>query len=133
MTTLYSVLLFVVGVLTAGAIWAVNLNLRRFEYSARLIAFFGPFVLLAMFVYSIYFIKGANYSWLLIFFLSLITTIMWIFAGGLLVGVLMILAVGGYWVTVTLRDTNYAAFRRRFRRDFSYGWSRIRAWIEGEE
>ncbi len=50
-----------------------------------------------------------------------------------MIGVLIILAVGGYWLTVTLRDANYAAFRRRFRRDFSYGWRRIKAWIEGEE
>lgn len=133
MTTCFTLLLFLTGILTAAALWAVNLDVRRFAPASRLIAMVGPIALLGMFIYSIYFIKGANYSWLLIFCLSLVTTMAWIFAGGLLVGVLIILAVGGYWTAVTLRNANYAAFRRRFRRDFSYGWSRIKAWIEGEE
>ena len=133
MTTCFTLLLFLTGILTAAALWAVNLDVRRFAPASRLIAMVGPIALLGMFIYSIYFIKGANYSWLLIFCLSLVTTLAWISAGGLLVGVLIILAVGGYWTAVTLRDANYAAFRRRFRRDFSYGWSRVKAWIEGEE
>lgn len=133
MTTWFTLLLFLIGILTAASVWAVNLDVRRFAPVSRLISMVGPIVLLGMFVYSIYFIKGANYSWLFIFLLSLVTTLVWIFAGGLLVGIVIILAVGGYWTGVTLRDANYAAFRRRFRRDFSYGWSRIKAWIEGEE
>ncbi len=133
MTTWFTFLLFLIGILTAASLWAVNLNVRRFAPASRLMAMVGPVVLLGMFIYSIYFIKGSNYSWLLIFGLSLVTTMAWIFAGGLLIGVIIILAVGGYWTVVTLRDANYAAFRRRFRRDFSYGWSRIKAWIDGEE
>lgn len=133
MTTWFSILLIIAGILCSASIWAINLKVRRYERFCRIVATFGPFVLLAMFMYSIYFIKGANYSWLLLICLSLGITIVWLFGGGLAVGVLIILAVGGYWLTVTLRDTNYAAFRRRFRRDFSYGWRRIKAWIEGEE
>lgn len=133
MTTWFTFLLFLIGILTAASLWAVNLNVRRFAPASRLVSMVGPVVLFGMFIYSIYFIKGSNYSWVLILGLSLVTTLAWIFAGGLLVGVSIILAVGGYWTVVTLRDANYAAFRRRFRRDFSYGWSRIKAWIEGEE
>lgn len=133
MTAWFTFLLFLIGILTAASLWAINLNVRRFAPASRLMAMVGPFVLLGMFIYSIYFIKGVNYSWLLILGLSLVTTMAWIFAGGLLIGVIIILAVGGYWTVVTLRDANYAAFRRRFRRDFSYGWSRVKAWIEGEE
>lgn len=133
MDTWFSALLIVIGILTSGAIWAVNLNIRRFAPMSRLLAMVGPLVLLGMFIYSLYFVKGAGSSCLLIFFLSLGITLVWIAAGGLLVGVAIILAVGGYWTTTTLRDTNYAALWRRIRRDFSYSWNRIRAWIEGEE
>ncbi len=133
MTTWFSVLLVVAGLVISASIWAINLKVHRFERFSRMCALFGPFVLLVMFMYSIYFIKGAYYSWLMLICLSLGITIAWLCAGALLIGVLIILAVGGYWLVVTLRDTNYAAFRRRFRRDFSYGWRRIKAWIEGEE
>ncbi|MBQ8677435.1 MAG: hypothetical protein IJ529_03065 [Alphaproteobacteria bacterium] len=131
MTWFYFILICL-GILTSSSIWAINLKLRRFERASKIIAMLGPWILFFMFIWSIN-AKGGNYSYIAIFFLSLLSTMMWIFAGCLLVGVIIILSVGTYWLTVTLKNTNYAVLRRKFRRDFAYGWERIRAWIEGEE
>ena len=132
MSTWFSILLVFVGLLIGASIWMINLKVRRFERCCRMTALFGPCVLLAMFMFSIYFIKGVNSSWLLLICLSMAMTVVWILAGLLMVGVLIILIVGGYWLIVTLKDTNYAVFRRRCRRDFSYCWREVKAWIEGE-
>ncbi len=132
MNTWFSILLMLVGLLMGASIWAVNLKVRRFERFCRATVLFGPIVLLVMFIFSIYFLKGVNSSWLLLICLSVGITVVWILAGLLMVGVLIILVVGGYWLVITLRDMNYAVFRRRFRRDFSYCWREVKAWIEGE-
>ncbi len=125
--------LILLGILTAGSIWAVILNVKRFIPLSRLFSVLGPIALLAMFIYSIDVLKDGNYSWYILFCLSLITTFAWICAGGLLIGTLIILMVGGHWTFATLRNTNYSALWRRIRLDFSYSWNRVRAWIEGEE
>jgi hypothetical protein len=125
--------LILLGILTSGSIWAVILNVKRFLPLSRLMTLLGPIALLSMFIYSIDVLKDGNYSWFILFCLSLISTFACICAGGLLVGTLIILAVGGHWTFVTLRNTNYSALWRRIRRDFAYSWSRVRAWVEGEE
>ena len=132
MSPLFSILQIIICLLTSCSIWAINLKIRRSERFCRTIVLFGPLILFGMFIYSLYFIKGVHHAWFLTILLSLGTTIAWIFAGCMIIGILIILSVGSYWLTVTLRNTNYEAFRRRFRRDFSHGWRQIKAWIEGE-
>ena len=132
MTTLFSILILLISLLVSTSIWAVFLKIRRFERAFRTILLFGPAVLIGMQFYSLSVIKAADYPALTMIFLSLLYSVAFIILGLLLVGIIIIIAVGGYWLVTTLRQTGYKPFWRRFRRDFSYGWNRIKSWLEGE-
>ena len=133
MTTWFSLLSIVVGILVGAAIWSMILKIKRFEQISRLVAIVGAIVLIGMFIYSLSVIKGAAYSRLIITFLSLLYSAMYVVLGILTVGIMIILAVGGYWCVVNFRNTDFKVLWSRMRHDFLYGWERIKAWIEGEE
>lgn len=133
MTAWFYFLLVMLGLVQAMALWVLNLKIVRFEFSARRLAFVVPWFLVGMLFYSNYFVKEEVYSFWTAVVISFALACAIVLAAVLLVGMLIILAVGSYWVVVTLRETNYSVYRRRVRMDFSYAWNRIKAWIEGEE
>ena len=132
MTTLFSVLVLLISMLVGISIWGIFLKIRRFERAFRIVLLFGPAILIGMQFYSLSVIKAADYSTLAMIFLSILYSLAFVILGLLLIGIIIIVAVGGYWLVTTLRKTGYKPFWRRFRRDFSYGWNRIKSWLEGE-
>ena len=133
MTMIFYFLLILISLMVAAALWSVSLKIRRFERAAQILLRGGPWIIFGMVVYSIYFIKNDDYGLLQNLFLSLVMTAMLIVGAALMVGVLIIFAVGAYWTFVTLRGTNYAVYGRRVRMDFSSLWNKFRNWLEGEE
>lgn len=133
MTTLFYVLLILFSLLVGAALWSATLKIRRFERAADICLRGGPLVVFVMLFYSVYFMKNDDYGVLQNLFLSLVMTAMLIIGAALMVGVLIIFAVGAYWTFVTLRGTNYAVYGRRVRMDFSSLWNKIKNWVEGEE
>ena len=134
MTVWFYFSLVILGLIQAMALWVLNLKIIRFEFTARRLAFIVPWFLVGMLFYSNYFVKEeGSYSLLMAIVISVALACAIVLAGVLLIGMIIILVVGTYWVVVTLRETNYSVYRRRVRMDFSYAWHRIRAWLEGEE
>ncbi|MBP5399173.1 MAG: hypothetical protein J6Y53_01990 [Alphaproteobacteria bacterium] len=133
MTVWFYLLLVILGLIQAMSLWVLNLKIIRFEFTARRLAFIVPWFLFGMLFYSNYFVKEEVYSFLMAVIISVALACAIVLAGVLLVGMIIILTVGTYWVVVTLRNTNYSVYKRRVRMDFSYAWNRIKAWIEGEE
>lgn len=132
-STWFSILLIFISIFVGAAIWGLILKIKRFEKFLRLAASLGPCVLMASFIYSLLVIKNVGYSLFVTICLSLLYSSIFIIMGILIVGTIIILSIGGYWLAVVLRKTNYRALWRHIRRDFFYGWNRIKAWIEGEE
>lgn len=133
MTVWFYFSLVILGLIQAMALWVLNLKIMRFEFTARRLAFIVPWFLFGMLFYSNYFVKEEVYSFLTAIVISVALACAIVLAGVLLIGMIIILTVGTYWVVVTLRNTNYSVYKRRVRMDFSYAWNRIKAWIEGEE
>lgn len=134
MTVWFYFSLVILAMIQAMALWVLSLKIIRFEFTARRLAFLVPWFLVGMLFYSNYFVKEeGSYSLFTAIIISVALACAIVLAGVLLVGMIIILAVGTYWVVVTLRETNYSVYRRRVRMDFSYAWHRIKAWIEGEE
>lgn len=133
MSIWFYLVLVILGLVQALALWVLNLKIARFEFCSRRLTFILPWFLVGMLFYSNYFVKDEVYSFLFALCISVALACAIVLAAMLLVGMIIILAVGSYWVWVVLRETNYSVYRRRVRRDFSYAWNRIKAWIEGEE
>ena len=133
MTTLFYVLLILFSLLIGAALWSISLKIKRFERISTVLLRVGPCVVFAMSLYSIYFMKNDGYGLFHNLFLSLVMMAMLLVGAALMVGVLIIFAVGVYWTFVTLRGTNYAVYGRRVRMDFSSLWNKIKNWVEGEE
>lgn len=125
--------LILVGLLTAGCVWFINLNFERYQAVARGGSLFGIVLLLAMFVYSIHFVKGADYSWGLILALSLGMTIVWLLACGFTIGVAVILSVGTYWVVTTWKNTDFKEFWAGVKTDFKNEIAGLKSWFDDEE
>ena len=125
--------LILVGLLTAGCIWFINLNFERYQAVARGGSLLGAVLLLAMFVYSIYFVKGADYAWWLIWALSFGMTIVWLLACGFTIGVAVILSAGTYWVVTTWKNTDFKEFWANVRLDFKNGIMNLKSWFDDEE
>ena len=125
--------LIVVGLLTSACVWLINLEFERFQPAARLGSLVGLFLLLAMFVYSIHFVKGADYSWGLILALSLGITIVWLLACGFTIGVAVILSVGTYWLVTTWKKTDLKEFWLGVKSDFKTEVANIKSLFDDEE
>ena len=125
--------LILVGLLTAGCVWFINLNFERYQAVARIGSVLGIASLLAMFVYSIHFVKGADYSWGLILALSLGMTIVWLLACGFTIGVSVILSVGTYWVVTTWKNTDFREFWASVKIDLKNEIAGLKSWFDDEE
>ena len=106
MSTMLTLGLILIGLLTAGCVWLINLNFDKYQAVARIASLVGMVMLTIMFIYSIHFVKGADYSWGLIFSLSLGMAIVWLLACGFTIGVVVILSVGIYWVIINWKNVN---------------------------
>lgn len=125
--------LILVGLLTAGCVWFINLNFEKYQAVARVGSLLGIALLLAMFVYSIHFVKGADYSWGLILALSLGMTIVWLLACGFTIGVTVILSVGTYWVVTTWKNTDFREFWASVKTDLKNEIAGLKSWFDDEE
>ncbi len=133
MSTILTLGLILVGLFTASCIWFINLDFEKHQAVARGGSVLGVFLLLAMFVYSIHFVKGADYSWGLILSLSLGITIVWLLACGFTIGVAVILSVGTYWIVTTWRHTDFREFWSGVKSDFKNELASLKSWIDDEE
>jgi len=133
MTAYFSLLLILAGILFGAALWSVILKIRRFEKIARLLLLIGPMFLIGMSIYWISVVKDVVYSRFVIIFLAILHSALFVLVGILIVGVIIILAVGGYWCVVNFRKTDFKVFWQGVRNDFISDWKKIKAWIEGEE
>ena len=93
----------------------------------------GIALLLVMFIYSIHYVKGADYSRGLILALSVGMTIVWLLACGFTIGVLVIVSVGAYWLVTTWRKTDFREFWSGVKSDFKTEVASLKSWIDDEE
>lgn len=133
MNTLLTVALIASGLATAGLVWTINLQIQRYARLARWGSVLGVLSQLAIFVYSIDFVKGADYSPFLIFAIAFGMTVVWLLACGFAVGVFIILAVGLYWLITTYKQTDFHEFWGRVKNDFQNQINRVKSWIDDEE
>ena len=133
MSTMLTMGLIACGLLTAGCVWVVNLEIQKCGRAARIGSLLGVAVQLAMFVYSIHFVKGADYSWGLILILAIGMTIVWLLACGFAIGVLIILSVGTYWTVTTWKKTDFREFWANVKADFKAEIASLKSWIDDEE
>ena len=133
MSTMLTAGLIVCGLLTAGCVWVLNLKLDGYGPAARWGSMLGIALLLVMFIYSIHYVKGADYSRGLILALSVGMTIVWLLACGFTIGVLVIVSVGAYWLVTTWRKTDFREFWSGVKSDFKTEVASLKSWIDDEE
>ncbi len=125
--------LIVCGLLTSSCIWILNLKIDRYGAAARWGSVIGIMLLLVMFVYSIYYVKGVDYSPGLTVGLSVGMTIVWLLACGFMVGVSAIVSVGVYWLINTWKKTDFREFWSEMKSDFKAEIDSLKSWIDDEE
>lgn len=128
-----SFLSFVIGLFTACSIWATNLKIKRSREITRWGSLVGILALFVLFFYSIYYIKAADYALWLIIALSIGITVAWVIACCMFTGLLIIVAVGAYWLATTLRKTSIQEICYNIKADFKENFVRLKSWIDGEE
>ena len=134
MSTLLTVGLIVCGFFTAACIWAINLKMfANYGRLVRIGSVIGIVLQLVMFVYSIHFVKGADYSWLLILGLSVASTIVWLLACGLALGTITIIGVGCYWSVTTWKKTNFKEYWLGVKTDIRNEINSLKSWLDDEE
>lgn len=133
MSTTFTVFLILIGIFTAMCIWALNLKINRHAKAARWGSLAGILILFIMFFYSIDYVKGANYTPGLVIGLSVGTTIVWVLACAFMVGLLIIIAVGLYWVVTMFKNHSLKDMWEMMKADFIECYSKLKAWAEGEE
>ncbi len=133
MSTLLTVGLIICGLLTAGCIWIINLKIDRYGPAARWGSVVGIALVLAMFVYSIHYVKGADYHWGVILALSVGITVVWLLACGFFIGVAAIVSVGLYWLVTTWKKTDFKEFWAGVKSDIKAEIESLKSWIDDEE
>ncbi len=125
--------LIVCGLLTAGCVWVINLKIDGYGPAARWGSAVGIVLLLVMFVYSIHYVKGADYSRGLILALSIGMMMVWLLACGFAIGVLVIVSAGTYWLVTTWKKTDFREFWSGVKADFKAEVASLKSWIDDEE
>lgn len=133
MNTLLTLGLIICGLYTASCIWIINLKIERYEFLARRSSLIGLIIILVMFIYSIYFIKGVDYSFGVILGLSIGITIVWLLACGFAIGIFTIMTVGTYWLITTWKKTDFHELWSNIKLDFKAKITSLKSWIDDEE
>ena len=133
MSMLLTLGLIFCGLLTAGCVWILNLKIEKYEPFARWCSLAGIVVVLAMFIYSIHFVKGADYSWGLILALSVGITVVWLLACGFAIGLVAIVSSLAYWLVTTWKKTDFREFWANAKADFKAEIASLKSWIDDEE
>jgi len=133
MNVTFAVLLIFVGLVTAAGIWSINLKNDKWGMVARWGVLIGSIVLLGMFMYSLYYIKGVSYNFLIVFVLALALALVWLFACSMATGLGIIIGVGIYWMVSTFRKSSCREIWAKLKEDFHKDIVHFKAWIDGEE